>query len=107
MLLSDSNIFFILVLFISYFKFVDAREMHFVFYLRNSGRIELNLHFKSDVKSNLKLVTNAMVSAFLTIRIIYLTVINDFKIKLSHAAAVGNMSTLFLATWRFYPKYKH
>ena len=79
-----ATFFFILVLFSSYFKFVDAREMHFVFYLRNSGRIELNLHFKSDVKSNLKLVTDAMVSAFLTIRIMHLTVIYDFKIKPTH-----------------------
>ena len=38
-------------MFSSYFKLADAREMHFTFYLGDSGRIGLNLQFKSDVKS--------------------------------------------------------
>ena len=43
--------------FCSYFKQVDAREIHFAFYPGVSGRIGLNLHFKCDVKSDLSLFT--------------------------------------------------
>ena len=41
--------------------------MHFAFYLGDSGRIGLNLHFKSDVKSDLSVfVTFFYINLFLS-----------------------------------------